>query len=234
MKANRWLWFALPAVLFALEARAQDTFESTPPPAESEPSELEQARAEREEAERQRKAAEAERKEAEAQRAAAEEAAQQAQQKQKRKKAQQEYFDARGTLEVGLQLGGSTVRRGDSSEFAFNLGLSVSYAPILGIVPGARGTAYMGGLTGGEVVGTLRLTPPIKFVIVPYINGEAGWRSWDGFGDGGLFGVGGGLHLGNPAGAFKSRIGYIYRYFNAEPGFDEHAIVFGVGFGFST
>lgn len=125
--------------------------------------------------------------------------------------------DPQGSILVGLTGGASF-----SSRFTYGaVGLQAGYAVLTGVVPGVRGTVFFGDLTGGELAGTLWLTPPIDFVVVPFAVGEVGyvWRNFDGFSQQGpLYGAGGGIHFGQPGDLFNLRAGLIYRYLDVEPG----------------
>jgi hypothetical protein len=127
------------------------------------------------------------------------------------------YYDPQGSVQVGLTGGGSF-----SSDFNYGIiGASVGYAVFTGVVPGLRGAGFFGDLTGGEIAGTLTLTPPIVFPVVPFVMGEIG-HAWQNFNDqsfrGLLAGGGGGIHLGQPTDRFTVRAGVIYRYYDLAGG----------------
>ena len=125
------------------------------------------------------------------------------------------YRDAQGQILFGLNGGygfGNGVQFGSA-------GVHFGYAVLTGVVPGVRANVFFGGLSGGQVVGTLWLTPPVSFAVVPFAVGEIGYV-WQDIGgvtsNGTLFGVGGGLHLGRPTDRLGIRAGAIYRVFNAD------------------
>ena len=121
--------------------------------------------------------------------------------------------DPQGSILVGVSGGasfGSEVQYG-------SIGVQGGYAVVTGVVPGLRTTFLFGDLSGGEVVGTVWLTPPLSFAVVPFAVLEAGyaWQSFRGAdADGAVYGVGGGLHLGRPRDVFNLRAGVIYRYYD--------------------
>ncbi len=123
--------------------------------------------------------------------------------------------DPQGTILIGISGGVST-----QSDTTFgSVGGHVGYAVITGIVPGVRGNGFFGDLTGGEVAGTLWLTPPLDFSVVPFAIGEIGytWRELDGASsNGAIYGAGGGLHFGRPTSAWSVRAGVVYRYYDFE------------------
>ncbi len=125
--------------------------------------------------------------------------------------------DPQGSLLVGIT-GGATFASG--VQFG-TVGVHVGYAVLTGVVPGIRGNVFFGGLSGGQVVGTLWLTPPINLVVVPFGVAEAGYV-WQNINDqpsnGAVYGVGGGVHLGRPTDRLAVRAGVIYRYFNIDGG----------------
>lgn len=125
--------------------------------------------------------------------------------------------DPQGSVLVGVSGGASL-----SDGFNYGtVGAQVGYAVVHGVVPGVRGNVFFGDLTGGELAATLWLTPPIAFAVVPFAVGEIGY-AWQNFNDqsfdGALFGVGGGLHFGEPSDRFNLRAGVIYRYYDIAGG----------------
>ena len=121
------------------------------------------------------------------------------------------YRDPQGALLIGITGGasiGSGLRYGSA-------GGHIGYAVVTGVVPGVRGTAFFGDLSGGEVVGTLWLTPPLSARMVPFAVGEVGYV-WQEVGSvktsGAIYGVGGGFHFGRPTAGVAVRAGVVYRY----------------------
>ena len=124
------------------------------------------------------------------------------------------YRDAQGQVLFGVN-GGYAF--GNGAQFG-SAGIHVGYAVVTGVVPGIRANVFFGDLSGGQVVGTLWLTPPLAYVVVPFGVGEVGyvWQNLDGISSNGmLYGVGGGLHLGRPTDRLGLRAGVIYRVFDA-------------------
>ena len=107
---------------------------------------------------------------------------------------------AGGTVGVSVGDGGTV----------FVLGLSVGYAVITGVVPGVRGVLLVGRGIGGELAGTLTLTPPLAWPVLPFAVGEGGYR-WDRDAHGFIYGGGGGLYISGPTNRFGLQVGWIFR-----------------------
>lgn len=104
-------------------------------------------------------------------------------------------------------------------QFTALIGLGVGYAVFTGVVPGVRGALFLGDVFGGELLGNLTLSPPLAGSLVPFVAAEGGYR-WEAGLRGPMYGVGGGLFLGDPTGPFGLQIGVMYRvwdYGGAEP-----------------
>jgi hypothetical protein len=97
------------------------------------------------------------------------------------------------------------------------IGVGVGYAVVTGIVPGIRGLLIFGDIFGGEVSGTLTLTPPFEGAVTPYAIGEVGHR-WEAEARGVIYGAGGGLYLGDPRAMFSLQLGAIYRIWDTQLG----------------
>ena len=126
--------------------------------------------------------------------------------------------DPQGEILFGIN-GGYTV--GNGVQFG-SAGVHFGYAALTGVVPGVRANLFFGDVTGGQVVGTLWLTPPFALTVVPFGVGEVGyvWQTIDSESTNGvLYGVGGGLHVGRPYDSLSLRIGAIYRVFNDGDGY---------------
>lgn len=125
--------------------------------------------------------------------------------------------DPEGSVVVGLSGGASF-----GSELSYgSAGVFAGYAVLDGLVPGARGMVLFGDLSGGEVASTLWWTPPIEAPVVPFVLGEIGyaWQSaFDRDLEGPLYGVGGGIHLGEATAQFNLRAGVVYRYYDLGAG----------------
>ena len=132
---------------------------------------------------------------------------------QARARRRSNYRDPMGSILLGIT-GGASV--GSGVQYG-NVGVQIGYAVLTGVVPGIRGTGYFGGLTGGEVVGTLWLTPPLELSVVPFAVGEIGyvWQEVNSIStNGALYGAGGGLHFGRPTSSLQIRAGVVYRFFD--------------------
>jgi hypothetical protein len=114
----------------------------------------------------------------------------------------------RGSIVLGVSGGASFGR--DLS--VFSLGAQFGYAVYHGILPGVRGLVFFGDYSGGEAAGTLVLTPPISFQLVPFVMGDAGYR-WEEVGNGPIAGVGVGAYIGHPADRLNVQLGWIFRRF---------------------
>jgi hypothetical protein len=112
-----------------------------------------------------------------------------------------------GTL--GVAVGGSGT--------AFLVGASVGYAVVTGIVPGVRGVLLAGRGIGGEIAGTLTLSLPFDWSILPFVVGEGGHR-WDRDARGWIYGGGGGVYIGSPSQSFGLQLGWIFRRYAIEDG----------------
>jgi hypothetical protein len=122
--------------------------------------------------------------------------------------------DPQGSVLLGLT-GGLAL----SSDFTYgSVGAQAGYAIFDGVVPGLRGNIFFGDVGGGEAAATLWLTPPIDFVVVPFVAGELGYAARelddDTAFDGAMYGLGGGVHLGRADEPFALRAGVIYRYYD--------------------
>ncbi len=120
--------------------------------------------------------------------------------------------DPQGTLLLGVN-GGYGV--GGGTQFG-SIGVHAGYAFITGVVPGVRADYFFGDVSGGQVIGTLWLTPPLRLAVVPFAVGEIGyvWQDQGSVSTSGvLYGAGGGLHLGRPGDRISVRAGAIYRVF---------------------
>ncbi|MEL7372435.1 MAG: hypothetical protein AAFN74_26160, partial [Myxococcota bacterium] len=142
----------------------------------------------------------------------------------KRAEAPSRLRDPQGEILFGL-VGGYTSVNGSSFGTA---GVHLGYAALTGVVPGIRGTFFFGDLQGGQVVGTLWLTPPLDWAVVPFAVGEVGyvWQSVNGIeSNGRLFGAGGGLHVGRRDNAFSLRAGVVYRVVDGTEGYYSPMVV---------
>jgi hypothetical protein len=119
------------------------------------------------------------------------------------------YRNPRGSLLTGIYFGiGQNAETGLSLFF----GLSAGYAALTGVVPGVRGELLANDRgVGGEVAGTLTLTPPLTWDLTPFVIGELGYHGeGEGF-SGYLYGVGGGFYLGDPSSRIALQIGWVWR-----------------------
>lgn len=113
-------------------------------------------------------------------------------------------INASGILGVGV--GAATT---------FVVGAGFGYAVFTGVMPGVRAQLIAGDFVGGEVAGTLTLTPPLPGTFTPFVIGEVGRRfvedlsAW-------FYGVGGGVYLGEPSATVNLQIGYVHRWFVVE------------------
>jgi hypothetical protein len=128
-----------------------------------------------------------------------------------------------GTIGVAVGDGGT----------AFVFGASVGYAVFTGVVPGLRGVVVAGRGIGGELAGTLTLTPPFSWPILPFAIAEGGHR-WDPDGRGWIYGGGGGIYIGSPASRFGLQLGWIFRRYAIEdrPDVDASGPIIGVSASF--
>ncbi|MEQ8275871.1 MAG: hypothetical protein RMA76_31310 [Deltaproteobacteria bacterium] len=110
---------------------------------------------------------------------------------------------ASGILGVGVGVGGNTT---------FVVGAGIGYAFITGILVGARGQLIAGDLVGGELAGTLTLTPPLPGTFTPFLLGEFGRRFVEDF-TAWFYGIGGGVYLGEPSATVNLQLGYVHRWF---------------------
>lgn len=118
------------------------------------------------------------------------------------------YRNPRGSALTGVYFG-----LGHNSETGttFFFGLSVGYALLTGVVPGVRGELIANDRgVGGEVAGTLTLTPPLTWDITPFGIAEVGYHGEDNF-SGYLWGLGGGIYIGDPSSRLAIQIGWVYR-----------------------
>jgi hypothetical protein len=124
-----------------------------------------------------------------------------------------------GTIGVAVGGGGT----------AFGFGASVGYAIFNAVIPAVRGVLVIGSGLGGELAGTLTLTLPFSWPVLPFVLGEGGYR-WSRFARGGIFGGGGGLFLGNPRRTFGIQVGWIFRRWTIEdaPDVDASGPIFGI------
>lgn len=91
------------------------------------------------------------------------------------------------------------------------VGIGAGYAVVTGVVPGARGLVLFGsGATVGEVAATLTLTPPLRVYTLPFVIGEVGGR-FEPAGRALVYGVGGGLYLGEADSTFAFQVGWMWR-----------------------
>ncbi len=118
------------------------------------------------------------------------------------------YRHPQGALSLQGFLGGSFRESGNQ----FVVGVGAGYAVLTGVMPGVRGLVLMGDGVGGELVGTLTLTPPLRLYLTPFIMGEAGRRFEPDF-SGWLYGAGLGFFLGDPAKSFSLQAGWMIRRF---------------------
>ncbi len=95
-------------------------------------------------------------------------------------------------------------------QFSALIGLGLGYAIFTGVVPGIRGALFLGDVFGGEILATATLSPPLEGSVVPFVSGEVGHR-WESGLRGLIYGVGGGLFLGDPAGSYGLQLGVMYR-----------------------
>lgn len=107
-----------------------------------------------------------------------------------------------------------------STAVAFGLGLG--YAMFTGVVPGVRAEILYDDGFGGELAATLTLTPPLDWVVTPFVLGETGLH-WEGGRRGWMYGAGGGVYLGDPSSRIALQIGYIWRKIDYTTGKDENA-----------
>jgi len=125
----------------------------------------------------------------------------------------EEYRNPRGRI-ILEPLIGLAYEEGEGTTFLF--GLQIGYAVLTGVVPGFRGvfiTTPEG--AGGEVAGSLTLTPPLSWSITPYVQGEAG-RRFDPDLEAWFYGVNGGAYIGDPASRVALRVGYRWQRFITE------------------
>ncbi|MCA9552405.1 MAG: hypothetical protein KC933_20390, partial [Myxococcales bacterium] len=107
-----------------------------------------------------------------------------------------------GTL--GMAIGGNGT--------SFVLGVGLGYAVVHGVVPGVRGLLVVGHGVGGELALTATLTPPVSWDVTPFLMLEGGRRWLDDL-SGWLYGVGGGVYIGNPMSHFGFQLGWVWRRF---------------------
>lgn len=117
------------------------------------------------------------------------------------------YRNPRGTIAASGILG-----VGVGSNTTFVVGAGVGYAFVTGILVGARGQVIAGDLVGGELAGTLTLTPPLPGTFTPFLLGEFGRRFVDDF-SAWFYGVGAGVYLGDPSASVNIQLGYVHRWF---------------------
>lgn len=91
-----------------------------------------------------------------------------------------------------------------------SLGLGAGYAPITGVLPGARAMMIFGDVLAGELAATLTLTPPLETIVVPFVTAEFG-RRFERVYPGWLYGAGGGIYYGRPRDRFGLQAGWIWR-----------------------
>jgi len=127
--------------------------------------------------------------------------------------AQPEYRNPAGSVILGGSIGVAT---GDL-ETAFNLGVSIGYAVVTGIVPSLRGVLIAGDGVGGELAATLTLSPPIDWPVVPFAVAEGGHR-WERYERGWIFGGGGGVLIGWPTRRMSLQLGWIVRRYGIAEG----------------
>ncbi len=137
------------------------------------------------------------------------------------------YRNPQGTIAASGILGA-----GIGSTTTFIIGAGFGYAVFTGVLPGVRAQLIAGDFVGGEVAGTLTLTPPLPGTFTPFVIGEVGRRfvedlsAW-------FYGVGGGVYLGEPSATVNLQIGYVHRWFVFQGGtYDVGAPLIGVSMRF--
>jgi hypothetical protein len=112
----------------------------------------------------------------------------------------------------GSVVAGATIFAGfgGGRDAVVGVGASVGYAVFTGVLPSVRGLVLVGGEVGAELALNLTLTPPISYFLVPFLVGEGGRRfhpqefGW-------IYGVGGGLYIGEPESRLGLQVGWMWR-----------------------
>ena len=125
------------------------------------------------------------------------------------------YRNPEGSLLLSVVLGAGV----GSAGTRFVGGAGVGYAVLTGVVPGVRGLVLAGGGggVGGELAGTLTLSPPMASYITPFVLGEAG-RRWQSGPNGWIYGAGAGVFIGEPWATLQLQVGWIWRWLDIDGG----------------